>query len=438
MTFRDVLGGEIVEGVPWHPHDGADISGEIVASTIRVIRLLGGIITAEESIIAGGILGILRSDNFVAGSSGRAWFGDGTFEAQDGIFRGTLNADDLVAGILDVDRIAVNTLQVSRLVLGSFDNLVTNPGFEVGDIASTNDPHNYVDAGPDGAWASRTDAGVRSGGRAAKFEFSQNQTAGVTLELNGTSASIERHHSATEGDVFTVQGWARLSGVAPATSPYLRVSWRDEDGTEISGSSSLWPTLTTNYQQQTQEATAPAGTAYAVFQAGWFSGDAVLNTQGAAFDDFYARRKVGTLIIEDQAVDIVRMLDPVFQGGTDTGDNDVSITSTMADKVTATITLPSWVGEANVYAQARLLFASMNDDSVTSPFTVRSKIAGSTADTIHGFVPSTNTAHTVTLGQFRNLTAPGSSISVAMGAKTTTGTSVNNEVDIVSVATGIR
>ena len=51
-----------------HEHDGGDISGEIVASVLKVVQLLGGTITGEEIIIAGGVDGILRSDNFVAGS----------------------------------------------------------------------------------------------------------------------------------------------------------------------------------------------------------------------------------------------------------------------------------------------------------------------------------------------------------------------------------
>ena len=54
--------------VPWHDHDGSDISGEIVASVIKAEQFLGGTITGEEIIIAGGVDGILRSDNFVAGS----------------------------------------------------------------------------------------------------------------------------------------------------------------------------------------------------------------------------------------------------------------------------------------------------------------------------------------------------------------------------------
>ena len=65
MTFRDVLGGGPAEGVPWHPHDASDISGEIIASTMRVEHLIGGTIDTTEinvaSIITLGTGGIFRT-----------------------------------------------------------------------------------------------------------------------------------------------------------------------------------------------------------------------------------------------------------------------------------------------------------------------------------------------------------------------------------------
>ena len=92
MTFRDVLGGGPAKGVPWHTHDGADISGEIVASTIKAERFLGGVITGEEFIIAGGVDGIIRSDNFVAGADGWIFRGDGSGEINDLIVRGDIES----------------------------------------------------------------------------------------------------------------------------------------------------------------------------------------------------------------------------------------------------------------------------------------------------------------------------------------------------------
>jgi hypothetical protein len=430
MTFRDVLGGGPAEGVPWHPHDASDISGDGTFLTLIVSRLIGGVITGEEIIIAGGVLGILRSDNFVAGSAGWRALGDGTFEAQDGIFRGTLNADDLNAGTLDVDRIAVKTLAAEKLIIGSVDNLIQNPGFEDGVLA----PHVLVDSST-GTWSIEAIV-PRSGAESLRYFFGSSMTFNARVALNGLRATRESHPAVAEGDVIYFTAWCRDASPNGTTNVRLSIFFYDETGSQLSVTSSSSVDVA-GYQQLEISATAPAGAAYVVCEPQVLA-TSTATTGAVHFDDCYARRKVGTLIIEDQAVDIERMLNPVFQGGADTGANNKSITSTMTDQVTASITLPSWVGEANVFCQARLDYSNADSNGVGSPFTVRSKIAGVTADTRDGFVSGDDTSSSVSLAQFRNISAPGSSISVAMGASTTSGTSTENENDIVAVATGIR
>ncbi len=139
MTFRDVLGGGPAQGVPWHTHDGADISGEIVASTIKAERFLGGVITGKEIIIAGGVDGIIRSDNFVAGATGWRVSGDGVLEAHAGIFRGTLNADDLTAGTIAAGRFAADTIDVSALNAGTIGTHILKLSNSSGSRIESND-----------------------------------------------------------------------------------------------------------------------------------------------------------------------------------------------------------------------------------------------------------------------------------------------------------
>jgi len=98
LTFNEPIRRQGRGDVKAHEHDGGDISGEIVASVIKVELLLGGTVTGEEIIIAGGVDGIVRSDNFVLGSTGWRILGDGNAEFNDVTIRGTIFA---TAGEID-------------------------------------------------------------------------------------------------------------------------------------------------------------------------------------------------------------------------------------------------------------------------------------------------------------------------------------------------
>lgn len=96
MTFRDTLGGRDSGAVLPHTHDSSDIEGEIVFGTMTVDKLIAGTITAQEIVIGGGAAGIIRSENYVAGTSGWAIFGDGSAEFNTVTVRG-----DIVSGNWD-------------------------------------------------------------------------------------------------------------------------------------------------------------------------------------------------------------------------------------------------------------------------------------------------------------------------------------------------
>ncbi len=445
MTFRDVLGEGPAEGVPWHSHDGADISGEIVASTIRVLRLLGGTITAEESIIAGGVLGILRSDNFVAGSAGWRALGDGTFEAQDGIFRGTLNADDINAGTLDVDRLGAESITVAKLFVGSFDNLVQDPHFSAVSTAW------IVDVSGGGTWT----FGV-SGGFGNELTFAPPSTSDARVHANDIACSV--------GDIFYFEVAIWLDGSTAGTA---RIKLAEELGDHtfnsvlsqttqsLAGSGFITMSVSRTISEDDTEFIRP--------EIQVDSGATI--SSHVAFTRAYVRRKAGTSIIEDlavtnakigalavdtaeiavaaitklkigdQEVDIQRMLNPIFndrQGDTAT---NISLSTTEVDTGSITVTVPSWVGTLNMQ--------SVHTCQVTAGATQLIQIetdhgAAAGSATQMGITSAAPSTYSQALGSGRAITSPGSSITVDGRCVLDTGTNSSNAFVLTVFSSGLR
>lgn len=61
-------------------------------ANLKVNNLTGGTITGKEIIIGGGTAGIIRSENFVTGTSGWAIFGDGSAEFNNIVVRGDIES----------------------------------------------------------------------------------------------------------------------------------------------------------------------------------------------------------------------------------------------------------------------------------------------------------------------------------------------------------
>ena len=414
-TFRESIRRRGRETIPFHEHDGSDISGEIVASVIKVIQLLGGTITGEEIIIAGGVNGIIRSDNFVAGSAGWRWRGDGSMEAQDGIFRGVLNADDITAG----------TLTTSRLILGSKDNLVENPGFETG----VKHPASSEGLGGGTGW---TTPNSITNSRSGAF-YLQYDAAGQTSDahFHPMGALIDDNPAMTEGDEVYFSVFARRgTGTRQVAA---QIVWRTETGAFISSATTGFVATSTAWTKFEIQGVAPANTAFCNFRI-------LFDTTGSAgtmrVDDLYARRKIGTLIIEDQAVDIVRMLDPVFQSGGNADSLNVTITTTETEHVTKTVTLASWVGEVNSFVVGTLQVT----ETGVRLYTLLPEIAGTKGKSSQQGMDGTTAVQTdtFTVTQHRLLTAPGSSVKFALRSKLSSSTNASNQHELAAILTGIR
>lgn len=431
-----------------------DLSADkIDAGTLAVARIGANALGMDKIELTAALAAsqVIRSTTYTPGSAGWSIEADGSAEFQNVIIRGTLNADDLTLGTLDVDRIAANTLFTEKLIIGSFDNLISNPGWEAGTGIGAYDGDGIpLGGGPhllrafDGTEADSTPTIVstaRSGGNAFRWDR-DSQTQHEFIEFNGFSGDIEKHVAAAEGDEFYFEAWIRYIDNDVASDPKLVIDYRDEAGAFIADDSATATGLTTSYQKFSMVSDAggaPAGTAYVVFKIQLVYNAADSGNEAVLVDDAHARRRINTEGIEDQAVDIDRMLDPVWQDGTDNGSNNDSINATESDIITDTLTVPTWVGEANVLMTTRLHMANMNSQSVTSPMFLYSRIGGTTtSDDTEGFDNSENTAHQVVVPAFRSITSPGSSITLALRAKTQSGTSTTNETDIVAIATGIR
>ncbi len=194
---------------------------------------------------------------------------------------------------LEGDKIDANTITVRQLVAGSFDNLVSNPGFEQDVIDGPLDPHVYTASG--GTFSSASGGAVRSGGRAARYDV-DSQSATANISLNGIASDPDYHHSCTWDEQFYVEAFARWIDNATTVQPTLRIEFRDENGASLQDTGTTWPALTQVHQKVTHTATAPVGAAYVVFYITIPNGNA--SNVALAFEDIYARRMVGSSIIE--------------------------------------------------------------------------------------------------------------------------------------------
>lgn len=333
-----------------------------------------------------------------------------------------LSADKIDAGTLNADRIGAGSLTVGKLIVSSWDNLIEDPGFESGALHPK-----ATSAGGGGTWTWSSSAPRSGGGLLAFLTSGQSSTA--TFRQMGIS--MADNPQATEGDIIYFSAFARSSSVARKIR--LDIDWFDENGSLISTSSPGFSTLTTSFAKYEAEGTAPAGTAYAAFRIRIdTTGGAVAHT--IRIDDLYARRKIGTLIIEDQAVDIARMLDPVHNDrSSDTGSN-VSLSTTRTTTTSTTSTIPSWVGTAYFTVTHA---GHINGEADT--MTISYERSGGT-DGVAGLDTTGNSSarEAVTTADTLSLAAPGSSVTLNGRAVLDNGTNSSNLFHLAVFVSGVR
>lgn len=209
-----------------------------------------------------------------------------------------VNTAKLLDDAVTFDKVAANAIGVEQLFVGSFDNLITNPGFEQGAGATDDAIPGWNQVSGGGTWRTLASVIARSGANRLNFDPS-GQTGDARFEASEDFVDLDGHHAATEGDQFYFEAYVRKVDAATANTVRVRILFRDEAGTFISGASSAFIEPTQAYAQRSVTATAPAGTAYVTFELS-VNNDG--NTNNIAWDDCYARRMVTGSIVVDGTI----------------------------------------------------------------------------------------------------------------------------------------
>ena len=206
----------------------------------------------------------------------------------------TITGGQIAAGAISTSELAAHAITTDKLFIGSYDNLIPDPGFEQGDGV------NWSNELAAGSTLGVFTTNPRSGSWACKI-ISPN---GGALVAGGTSSSASPHPACAAGDQFYVEAWARKDTASSANRIVLTIQFHDSTGADLGDFGTSLTTLTQTYQKLSVSATAPAGSSYVVFYVG---------VENAGFsnaiyvDDFYARRMATGDIIVDGTITATKL-----------------------------------------------------------------------------------------------------------------------------------
>lgn len=225
-----------------------------------------------------GVIQIVDPDGILAGNVVGS-----TNIQDDAIQTPHLSANSVVA-----DKIGAREVTIEKLTIGSFANLIPDPGFESGDLADSE--WTVFDAG--GGTFSIVSSSVRTGGFALNFNRT-GQTA---------AAGIAHSESLTQcnpGDPFYHSGWFRGTGAGSGTSAGPVIRFFDELGVAVGTVANFTVIPVGSYNFRDIEAVAPAGAVFVRFEY------VILNdgtTPAIRIDDGYANRQVPGELVVDGAI----------------------------------------------------------------------------------------------------------------------------------------
>jgi hypothetical protein len=156
----------------------------------------------------------------------------------------------------------------------------------------------------------------------------------------------------------------------------------------------------------------------------------------AIVTDSIVAANVTTAKINDQAVDIQRMLNPVHVDALESDVvGDASLTTTATKIASATFSIPSWVGEVAVMAFAYTQFT--NGSGANQGVVSSARIGGLDDGGAQQDAANATTASALHVDE-RTISAPGSTLEVANYVKTSTGTNGSNQNTVWGFLAGVR
>lgn len=210
---------------------------------------------------------------------------------------GAVETQHLKAGAVTATAIASHTIGTQHLLVGSFDNLVTNGGFEQpgGDDSIGAGWEIITSAG--GTWQYRSQTAIAHGGQNAVQYNPTGQTN--FAKIRNSSGDGLGWIDVAEGGEYYGEVWVRCASAGTSNRAQIRFEWYDSNGNFIEGVSGSAVTTTTTYQKSSVVATAPDGASrlYVVLQV-WPDG----GTIEVIFDDVYVRRRLTGDLVVDGAI----------------------------------------------------------------------------------------------------------------------------------------
>ncbi len=204
----------------------------------------------------------------------------------------TITADQIANLTITGGKLAVSTISANNLIIGNFDNLAEDPGFERGGSSWIKCWGEYTpmptSSNPFSGWSVVSDGQYRTGLYSAKVV---SPVVGTVYRLFNSSPI-----DCAPGDKFYASAYVKaLAGSVGQL--YIAIMFWGADGTYISNPLTFL-SPTTSYQKFEVSATAPANATRCKIEITSFT-----DFVGTAYvDDIYIRRMIGTAIIEDASI----------------------------------------------------------------------------------------------------------------------------------------
>lgn len=202
----------------------------------------------------------------------------------------SITALQIAANAIGANHIAARAITTDKLLVGNFDNLAVNGGFETGELY----PHN---SNSQGSWDISNVAPHGGEWHAVYNPTGQDGTA--TLNINGPSTWTykDMHIHAQPGEEYYGEVWVRAANSGDANSVRLRILYTGANGVSLGSDQGSAISPSTNYQKVTVTGIVPNDAVTVRLRIDIVNNGH--NSNPLYFDDIFFRRKVsGDLVVD--------------------------------------------------------------------------------------------------------------------------------------------